>query len=226
MKLAFSIRAVRAFTRVELILMTAALTLLVLLIGIPSLKRARARAQRITCICHLKNLGLAFRTAAIDSGDFGFRLPRAKGGTAPDATDPAALWRHFIVLSNELSTPRILGCPTDPRRPTSFTWESMRTKDHNRGLSYAMGLDGTEAQPQSILSCDRNLTLDGLPVGMSVLTVRRGDPVRFSEEFHRNAGNVLLGDGSVQQVTNERFAEILTNAVNASKTGTIRLVVP
>lgn len=216
----------QAFTRLDWIMAGAALALLTLFVGVPSLKQSWTHARRIGCVSHLKNIGLAFRTAAVDRGDFLFHLPEAKGGTAPYALDPAELWRHFVVLSNELSTPRITVCPTDTRRPTFYRWHSIITNDHNRAMSYTVGIDAREEEPDSILSCDRNLTLDGLPVGMSVLNLRKGDPIQFSTELHGEAGNLLLGDGSVQQVNQERLGAFLTNAVQSSRAGKIRIVVP
>jgi prepilin-type N-terminal cleavage/methylation domain-containing protein/prepilin-type processing-associated H-X9-DG protein len=130
------------------------------------------------------------------------------------------LWRHFTVLSNEVST-KVLSCPKDTRKATSFDWQSVITNDHNRAISYTLGLDATEEEPQSILSSDRNLTLDGLPVGVAILTLRSNSPVGFHTNLHNLAGNVLFGDGSVQQVT-----QMVTNAVGSSNSRNIRIVVP
>jgi prepilin-type processing-associated H-X9-DG protein len=175
---------------------------------------------------NLKNVGLAFRTAAVDSGVFPFRLSEDVGGTAPYAQDPVELWRHFTVLSNELVSPKVMSCPKDTRKATSFDWQSVITNDHNRALSYTLGLDATEEEPQSILSSDRNLTLDGLPVGVAILTLRSNSPVGFHTNLHNLAGNVLFGDGSVQQVTSGRLTQMVTNAVGSSNSRNIRIVVP
>lgn len=216
----------KAFTRVEFSVVIAVLVVITLLVLIPSLKTSFIHAKRIGCVSHLKNIGLAFRTAAVDTGAFVFRLPESKGGTAPYASDPVELWRHFVVLSNELSTPKILSCPVDNRRATYNHWQSVMTNDRNRAISYTVGLDATEEEPNSILSGDRNLSLDGLPVGMSVLSMRAGDRIEFMPDRHGRAGQLLLGDGSVQQVSSARLNEWMTNAVESSKARKIRIVVP
>lgn len=213
-----------AFTLLECAVVLAILAIIATFLILPNLSRGRVR--RDYCVNNLKNVGLAFRTAAVDTGEFSFRLPEAVGGTAPYAQDPVELWRHFAVLSNELSTPKVLSCPMDTRGATTFDWQSVITNDHNRAISYTLGLDATEEEPQSILSCDRNLTLDGLPVGVAILTVRSNSPVGFHTNMHNLAGNVLFGDGSVQQVTSARLNEWIAKASESSKSRKIRIVVP
>jgi prepilin-type processing-associated H-X9-DG protein len=188
---------------------------------------SRGRSFKLNCVNHLKNVGLAFRTAAVDTGVFSFRLPEAEGGSAPYAMDPVEVWRHFAVLSNELSTPVLASCPTDTRRATFKHWQSVITNDHNRAISYTIGLDATEEEPQSILSSDRNLTLDGLPAGIAILMLRTNSPVGFHTNVHNLIGNVLFGDGSVQQVTSEGLRERVAAAPrNRTNSGAIRIVVP
>jgi competence protein ComGC len=44
-----------------------------LLLAIPGLQKARARAQRIGCVCNEKQLGIAFRGFGVDVGAFPMR---------------------------------------------------------------------------------------------------------------------------------------------------------
>jgi prepilin-type N-terminal cleavage/methylation domain-containing protein/prepilin-type processing-associated H-X9-DG protein len=216
-------KAIQAFTLLESAVVLAALAIIAMFVVFPML--SNRRTYKGYCVNNLKNVGLAFRTAAVDSGVFPFRLSEDVGGTAPYAQDPVELWRHFTVLSNEVST-KVLSCPKDTRKATSFDWQSVITNDHNRAISYTLGLDATEEEPQSILSSDRNLTLDGLPVGVAILTLRSNSPVGFHTNLHNLAGNVLFGDGSVQQVTSGRLTQMVTNAVGSSNSRNIRIVVP
>lgn len=84
-----------------------------------SLDRTKERALRINCVNNLKQVGLSFRVWEIDHDDrFPFNVPAKEGGTlelCASGTDgfDANAWRHFQVLSNELSIPKILVCPSD-----------------------------------------------------------------------------------------------------------------
>lgn len=224
MKPVHSSRDLHAFTLLECAVVLAVLAIIATFLILPN--RSRRWSSQNSCVNNLKNVGLAFRTAAVDTGEFPFRMSEDLGGSAPYAQDPVQLWRHFVVLSNELSRPAILSCPMDTRRPTTFDWPSVITNDHNRAISYTLGLDAREEEPQSILSSDRNLTLDGLPVGVAILTLRSNSPVGFHTNLHNLAGNVLFGDGSVQQVTSERLIQLVTNAMGSSNSRKIRIVVP
>lgn len=217
-------KAMQGFTLLDCAVVLAVLAIIATFLILPN--RSRRWSSKNSCVNNLKNVGLGFRTAAVDSGVFSFRLSEDVGGTAPYAQDPVELWRHFAVLSNELITPKVLSCPMDTRKATNFDWQSVITNDHNRAISYTLGLDATEEEPQSILSSDRNLTLDGLPVGVAILTLRSNSPVGFHTNLHNLAGNVLFGDGSVQQVTSGRLTQLVTNAMGSSNSRKIRIVVP
>src|SRR5439155_24849203 len=72
-------------------------------------------------------------------------------------------------------------------------------------VSYLVGLDADETRPQTILSGDHNVVGGGAPTA----TDRhwQGPPVPatandagFDTGVHKSAGNIGLGDGSVQQI--------------------------
>jgi prepilin-type N-terminal cleavage/methylation domain-containing protein len=112
--------------------------------------------QTIQCRNNLKNIGLAFRVFAVDHADkFPMQLPRKAAGTQEDVAS-GNVFPHFQALSNELSTPKILLCPADNRAPAE-SWPKLA----NGQVSYFVGLDAAITLPQTLLSGDRNVTLDG-----------------------------------------------------------------
>lgn len=227
-------RLLRAFTKVELLVVLVVIGVLVLKL-IPKLQRDKAVAQRISCNGHLKNIGFCFRIFATDNEgflpfQFSTNSPGTNnlisrpnfGGTLEYALDPASAWRHFAVISNELSTPIIVNCPADRERAPARTFQEFT---NNRFLSYTVGISAVEEQPQSILASDRNLVLNGLAVSNTVLTFATNMNLAWDHRIHVGAGNALLGDGSVQQVSAGRLSEQFRDAAVANPEPQ-KLVVP
>ncbi len=184
---------------------------------LPALAAAKRKAQRINCVNNLKQCGLAFR---IWEGDHDNKMPMEissdKGGTK-DFDSGADAFRHFQVLSNELSTPKILICPADTR-----TVAANFIGLGNRNLSYFIGLDADEASPQRLLDGDRNIRGQNEPQN-GVLMLTPGAPVYWTPEMHGNAGNVGLCDGSVQQLTTLQLQRAVQNSGDPTNTWRISL---
>jgi prepilin-type processing-associated H-X9-DG protein len=198
-----SIRSSRkaAFTLVGLLVIIAVLAILAALL-LPALARAKQKAQRINCINNLKQDGLAFRLWSGDNGDkYPMAVSTSKGGTKEYAGD---VFRNFQVMSNELSTPKILVCPEDNR-----TAAASFTRLQNQNISYFVGLDAEETRPQMLMTGDRNVT-NGLAPVRSVLELRPEIPAGWTEAMHDRKGNVGLADGSVQQFTIPGLRRALT----------------
>jgi hypothetical protein len=93
-------------------------------------EQAKGKAQEINCVNNMKQIGLAFRTWALDNGDaFPFQVSTNSGGTlelcSRNSTGmDANSFYHFLVMSNELSTPKILVCPQD-KKPAAQTFETL-----------------------------------------------------------------------------------------------------
>jgi prepilin-type processing-associated H-X9-DG protein len=199
-----SIRTSRkaAFTLVGLLVIIAVLAILAAML-LPALASAKQKAKRINCVNNLKQDCLAFRLWEGDNGDkYPMAVSTNKGGTMEFTGD---VFRHFQVMSNELSTPKILVCPDDNR-----TAAASFARLQNKNMSYFVGLDAGDERPQMLLIGDRNVT-NGLAPVRSVLELRPEMPVGWTELLHNGKGNVGLADGSVQQYTTSRLQSALQN---------------
>jgi hypothetical protein len=125
----------------------------------------------------------------------------------------------FQVMSNELSTPKVLICPADVSRDyaTNFT-----TDFHNNRISYFIGVDADDNYPQRILSGDANFEIGGIPIKSGLSEILTNTPIVWSAARHKFAGNILLNDGSVQSLLNAN----LTSQLQQTGIATNRLAIP
>jgi prepilin-type N-terminal cleavage/methylation domain-containing protein/prepilin-type processing-associated H-X9-DG protein len=209
----------RGMTLIELLVVIAAMVLLVGVL-LPALNRNQRRnPSGMSDVNHLKQLGLGGRLFATDNNDqFPWNVSTNSGGTMQYKLDPALAYRHFQVMSNELNDPRILHCPADSQRHWATNWASLR----NTNISYFVGIDSSETSPQELLSGDSNLTTNGVAVGTSILQLKTQVAVGWTASRHQSAGNVVLGDGSVQQITSARLAAQVTT----TESSTNRILIP
>jgi len=187
-----------AFTLIELLCVMAIIAILAALL-LPAVSRATARAKRVQCANNLRQVGLGFHLFAHDHNNaFPMGLPPNLGGTWESAENLRTsnggfllAFYHFQALSNELVTPRLLGCPSDDRLPAT-TFPTLQ----NHNLSYFIGVNASYLRPNSILAGDRNITND-LPQPSSLFPFGNGRPLRWTSALHQFQGNVLFADGSV-----------------------------
>jgi len=207
----------RAFTLIELLIVMAFVCFLAMFL-FPVGPHTKVSATRIRCVNNLKQVGLSFRTWALDYKDqFPMQVHGTNGGTM-ELASTAPAFMHFLVLSNELSTPKILFCPSDkrPGPPTNFISDLDNSK-----ISYFVGVDAVQTSPQMFLAGDRNIT-NGIATRRGFLELTTNQMAGWTHELHKGQGNVGLADGSVQQFSTSR----LRQAIEATGVATNRLAMP
>lgn len=219
MKLRFSHQRNRALTPVEVLVIIAVLAVVVALL-LPWLAASKRIPQKINCVSNLKQIGIAFRLWEGDNNGKYPMVVSVTNGGAMELVATGNVAACFQVMSNELSTPKILLCPEDPRR----VWATNFSKGFdNSHISYFVGLDVTnEINPQMFLSGDDNFAIGGFPVKSGVLLLPTNAPVTWTAARHKFNGNFGLADGSALQTTNSR----LINALIQTGIATNRLVIP
>jgi prepilin-type N-terminal cleavage/methylation domain-containing protein/prepilin-type processing-associated H-X9-DG protein len=218
MKIHASHPQTHGLTLFEVLVVVAVLLLLAAVI-LPNLKDRHHPYPYINCTMNQKQIGLAFR---IWEGDNNDRYPMAvevtNGGAMESVLAGNPMWA-FQVMSNELSTPKILVCPADPARQWPSSFGSLLTASN---VSYFVNADAAETNPQDILLGDDNLQVHSVRLKSGLRIIATNDAVSWGPDRHKHAGNLGMADGSVQSATDPGLKAYLTLASSNS----VRLAIP
>ena len=239
-----------ALTIIEVCIVIALLAVLAAML-LPTLPSRPIRSSRISCLNNLKEIGTAYRLWAGDNGDL---IPAQQTVCSngwwdflTNANQGARCWMNYAIMENELGqSPKLVICPADERQAAlTFT-----NGFGNTNISYFVGVNANDIYPQSIAGGDRNLGPGTVPdpdYGYSPkdgkgndVTIPITGPVCWSLKMHSagnpaGAGNILLGDGSGQQMSSAGLnKDWLRNAAGTNNwpaghgpaTPSIRLIFP
>ena len=171
-----------------------------------SMQSARRHVSKINCVNNLKQIGFSFRVWGEDHGDkYPMQLGLAEGGVRELAAtgNVAAV---FLVMSNELLTPKVLVCPVEPN--PQLLW-NFSTNFGNQTVSYFIGLDATFDKTNAILTGDDNFEIKGVPVKAGVLELSTNTPIAWTAERHNLRGNIGYGGLSFLVTSNSGLASAI-----------------
>jgi hypothetical protein len=208
-----------ALTLVEvLVVIVVAFVLLIIAI----LPLAKEKVKTMNCYSQLKAGGCAFWIWAGDNNNkFPMELSTNNGGTR-EWLIQGRVSEVFLVMSNELCTPRILVCPADSR-----TWVTNWSQFDNQHLSYFVGVDAcystnfSDASMSKFLFGDRNLT-NGAGTDKKILRLTANQTAGWTEEMHKSRGNICLANGLVLKLNNSN----LRTSLQGTSLSTNRLAIP
>ena len=222
-----------ALTLTEVVVVVATLALVAVVL-LQALTTHNPRPSLINCLNNMKQIGLAYQEWANDNGGkYPMEVSGANGG-ARELVATGNVASVFQVMSNELSTTRILVCPEDKERYNAhYTATSFSVLTGSKDVSYFVGLDASTKHANAFLCGDHNFEIGGAPVKPGLLEISTNTSVGWTSARHitdkryfwnltKGYGNIGFPDGSVQAATDSD----LRNYLIRTGLATNRLAIP
>jgi hypothetical protein len=246
----------RGFTRIELAIVVACVTLLGAM-GATVLGDNHERSERVLCANNLRQVGRAFHMWASDhGGENPWWTPYASGGSLIRNTDPppgsfnvpgagpmlASLrnnaWFQFAFINQELRTPGLLLCPSEKNKVRAQNFSTSASSNgylssafQDRATSYIVGLHAMHQFPSSVLSGDRTLKADSVQGNCNAnVGIAYGifGPSRsgWLPGLHDGGGNLLLNDGRVEEFSSAGLGAFLNPPPPDAAAGVFHFMAP
>jgi competence protein ComGC len=203
MKLRLCCRNRLAMTLLEVIAVIAAVLILFALL-LPFLAATKKKSAKIGCTNNVKQIGLAFRIWEGDNGDLYPMGVSVTHGGAKELVQAGNVVSVFQVMSNELSTPKVVVCPNDANAFYATNFGGLA----NSNISYFASVDVTnELNPKMLVSGDCNFEIGRKPIRSGLVLVSAKDSVGWSATRHEYGGNLLFTDGRVDTMSSRRLPD-------------------
>jgi prepilin-type processing-associated H-X9-DG protein len=119
------------------------------------------------------------------------------------------MFHHLQVMSNELSTPKVVFCPQESDR-NRFLATNFQVFC-NSNTSFFFSVDATETIPGAFLAGDHNLT-NGMFLKNGIMELATNQAIGWTREVHKNCGNIALADGHVECVNQTNLLTLLADS--------------
>lgn len=203
------------FTRIELLSIVGALVIfgsLAIAVILPALSVGHKRPHWPRCISNLKQLALAERMFMNEHDDVPSWMLSTNQGGSREYRESRDVWRHFQVLSNEVSIPKILHCRADKERQPARDWVTLR----NGNVSYFINLNAHwstnhEINSATMLFGDRLIDFQKGHQETNFLFTA-DQRMAWKPQIHSRQGSIAFADGSVQGFTTKELQNLIQSA--------------
>ena len=190
---------------------------------LPVLAATKHRDSRLNCVSNVKQIALAFRVWELDNNNKNPMAISVTNGGAMELIAAGNVAGCFQMMSNVLSTPKVLICPADTGHLPATDFQNDFNSSH---ISYFINPDARQAYPQMILSGDDNLAINGVPVKSGLVVLPSAAQVSWTAARHINVGNISFADGSFSEVSISGLQQALELSTNGTPTPIVRLAIP